>query len=114
MMAGVATNKIRDENGDIMAYRAMPPSKVLARWRLEPSNLVMQVRRLKMYQRWAADPHYHKQILAAMFSQLPCETHPVVKWETGRLTPQAHFFAEQVEDDLKVFAAASDGIADMY
>ncbi len=111
-MGGKASTKYYNEEGELIAHRAMKNDAVIRWWRMEPAHIVMATRRIKTYQRWCNDVEYHKQILAALFSKLPFEQHNTVDWSTGIVSDTANYAAKQVVDDLKTFADASDQVHD--
>ena len=49
--------------GNFTKYKAMSNAAVLQYWGLNTTKETLQMLRLRMYQKWAADPEWHVQVL---------------------------------------------------
>ena len=80
-------------------------------WGLVPTAVELSVRRICMYQRWAAKPGEFKQVLASVFGDSAIDEMEDKKriTEWGDITVHATPGAKQFRDDMKIVSLTADG-----
>ena len=112
VLLGDACNKTEEVDagtGEVtVKYKPMTDKEVRAKLKLVDTALEVDIRRIKWMQTLSADPKHNKQVLTALFGQLPIEEHPTVD-EEGRLTESANPTARLFEKALQRMSSTEEG-----